>query len=108
MTVSEILTIIGFVVSITIALIGAMPEIKRIRNRRKVDQTESADAAFELAEKYGKKVLELEARITHTEEVLGGNLHLNMEIPMIPLMKDGSTTFTGVARLIKKEELKTP
>ncbi len=108
MTLSDYFTIAGFIVAITVALIGALPEIKRIRSKRKLDDTNSADVAFELAEKYGKKVLELEARITHTEEILGGELNLNMKIPMVELLRNGSASFTGTAHIVKKDEKTQP
>lgn len=104
MTIGEILTAIGLIISIILGAIGAYPQIRKLRSDIKSSDTVTEGAAFELSEKYGKKVLELEARLTHIDDILNGDLDLKMKVPMSELIKNGSAPFTGMAHIIKKDE----
>lgn len=99
--IPALITVLG---NLALKWLGARSE----KSKKRLDDQAAEATAFELSEKYGKKVLELEARLTHTEEILGGDLDLRMKIPMVELLRNGTAPFSGTAYIVKKDEKTTP
>lgn len=99
--------LLPYIIPALITVIGnylfKLMESRGVIAKKRLDDIDAEATAFELSQKYGKKVLELEARLTHTEEILGGDLNLNMKVPMVELLKNGSAPFTGMAHIVKRE-----
>lgn len=104
MEVKDWITLAGFVLSFVLGLIGAVPQFQKTKTQTLRDNIESENAAFELAEKYEKKVTELQKRVDHMEEMLEGTLHLHLRIPLGDVFKNGSATIDGVVAEIVKQK----
>ena len=104
MDTKDWITLLGFVFSFVAVLLTAIPQIKRIRSQKRIDEITTQGDALELIDSYQKKFIKLQEKVDNMEAMLEGSLHLVVKIPLGEVFKNGSSTIDGVVAEIVKQK----
>lgn len=85
---------------------GYAKTLQAITEQAVDDLNQEKKDSKERDEVHKKEVQELKDQIVNITAIVGGDLNLTIKLPMAEIIKNGKSSFSGVAEVIRSTELK--